>query len=401
MIYDIIEIGILQGYKTEARDVNKWGHVVGVLSSVNGETPDAAFSWSQFYGLHKLPDLGDKAEARAINDSGTIAGAASSPNAAIQAVIWDPLQNIQQLPVPANATESFTHDICESGISVGGYIEPGPKEHPLRWKNIANQPEEPVVPGLWSEALSVNVYGYAVGPTDNGGFLWPYNGQAVAVGGSPAAINDFGEIVGNWGNHAAILTGGNAITIPELPGCVSGMATALNAHGNAVGDCFDFAQQSHAFLYQPWKGAPESLNSLVDPTLGWTLEHATAINDSDEITGFGTHNGQPRSFLMIPKKASSDSRAFITALVTQIIYGGRLGNRGIAIGPHGPEPIPPRGPEIVASYRSVLLRDLWTHLSMAEMAGSLSNEEEARSLQKRALKELQNEITTILRSLDK
>ena len=42
------------------------------------------------------------------------------------------------------------------------------------------------------------------------------------------------------------------------------------------------------------------LNSLVDPASGWNITIAQAINDSGQIVGGGTINGQTHAFLMTP-----------------------------------------------------------------------------------------------------
>ena len=42
-----------------------------------------------------------------------------------------------------------------------------------------------------------------------------------------------------------------------------------------------------------------NLEDLIDPLAGWSdLSEARGINDSGQIVGYGTHNGQQRAFLM-------------------------------------------------------------------------------------------------------
>ena len=49
------------------------------------------------------------------------------------------------------------------------------------------------------------------------------------------------------------------------------------------------------------------LNALVDPAAGWILVHATAINDSGQIAGYGTAPyGNTRAFLLTPLKGLRD-----------------------------------------------------------------------------------------------
>jgi hypothetical protein len=42
------------------------------------------------------------------------------------------------------------------------------------------------------------------------------------------------------------------------------------------------------------------LNTLINPTLGWTLYIANAINDKGWIAGIGSLNGKQHMFLLIP-----------------------------------------------------------------------------------------------------
>jgi probable HAF family extracellular repeat protein len=59
--------------------------------------------------------------------------------------------------------------------------------------------------------------------------------------------------------------------------------------GNAVTD---------AFLYS--NGQMTDLNTLIDPSSGWTLIDGFGINDLGQITGDGIINGQQHAFLMTP-----------------------------------------------------------------------------------------------------
>lgn len=52
----------------------------------------------------------------------------------------------------------------------------------------------------------------------------------------------------------------------------------------------------HAFLHD--SGGMTDLNSLLPPGSGWELTLASAINDSGQIVGVGTHNGAVRAFLL-------------------------------------------------------------------------------------------------------
>jgi hypothetical protein len=46
----------------------------------------------------------------------------------------------------------------------------------------------------------------------------------------------------------------------------------------------------------------KDLNDLIDPSAGWVLREARAINDKGAIVGSGLHNGEPRGFLLKPAR---------------------------------------------------------------------------------------------------
>ena len=71
----------------------------------------------------------------------------------------------------------------------------------------------------------------------------------------------------------------------------------MNASGDVVGWGFlDAAEtQQSAFVYTDQIGF-KRLNDLIDPASGWNLLAATAINQAQEIVGWGTYQNQSRAF---------------------------------------------------------------------------------------------------------
>lgn len=57
-----------------------------------------------------------------------------------------------------------------------------------------------------------------------------------------------------------------------------------------------------AFIFDPITGVID-LNSLIDPTSGWSLEFARDINSAGQIIGTGTLNGLTRGFMLNPTVA--------------------------------------------------------------------------------------------------
>jgi hypothetical protein len=54
------------------------------------------------------------------------------------------------------------------------------------------------------------------------------------------------------------------------------------------------------------------LNDLIDPSLGWELQEARAINNAGQITGIGRIGGERRAFLLtlLPEPSSTTLAIF-------------------------------------------------------------------------------------------
>ena len=64
-------------------------------------------------------------------------------------------------------------------------------------------------------------------------------------------------------------------------------------------DSIGFSSYGRAFLYS--NGTMVNLNGIVDPGSGWTLEYASAVNDSGQIVGYGINStGVTHAFLLTP-----------------------------------------------------------------------------------------------------
>ncbi len=82
-----------------------------------------------------------------------------------------------------------------------------------------------------------------------------------------------------------------------LPGDNETIATGINASGQVVGSSRR-SGPARAFVWSD--GLMSDLNSLIPPDSGWVLRSAAAINDADQIVGWGLHNGADRGFLLTP-----------------------------------------------------------------------------------------------------
>ena len=89
-------------------------------------------------------------------------------------------------------------------------------------------------------------------------------------------------------------------------------ALGINKHDDVVGYTLlaNANGQSGAFLYR--KGVLTELRDLVDPSLGWRLDRAWAINDAGQIVGEGVLGGVTRAFLMTPGAADVSAQVMVT-----------------------------------------------------------------------------------------
>lgn len=119
----------------------------------------------------------------------------------------------------------------------------------------------------------------------------------------PRAINDSGQIVGDWqpvsnGDipHAFLYGQGQMRLLDNLPDSGTCYATAINNAGEIVGWSDG---NPRAVLWQ--NGVPVDLNTRIAAGSGWVLGAATGINDQGQICGSGMLYGTPHIFLLTPQ----------------------------------------------------------------------------------------------------
>jgi len=186
--------------------------------------------------------------------------------------------------------------------------------------------------GSCTFAYALNNSGQVVGQSTLAGdqgdhpFIWE-RGKMKDLGalggtyGFASWLNDFGEVVGSATNEGdqAILAfhwkDGVMNNLGTLPGNACSLSDAINSSGQVVGGsgisesaffpaCTDLVE--HAFLSE--SGRMTDLNSFVPEGSQLTLNEAVFINDSGEISGFGTlPNGDQHAFLLLPCQENEDS----------------------------------------------------------------------------------------------
>jgi probable HAF family extracellular repeat protein len=246
------DIGTLGGKTSYGKDVNDYGEVVG--NSDNAQGFVRAFQWSP-YGMKDLGTLGGlTSEAAGINNANQIVGRSADKDGFARAFLYENGQ-------------------MRSLGTLGGD---------------------------WSQASAINGNGAVAGASTtakgerhafiySGGVMTDVSGVAID---SVRGINDANDVIGMWapGQGYAGLTGflyRGGVMQSLVPGYSE--PTAINNAGIVVGNAH-FGQNGRAFVWDKTKGL-QDLNSLIDPTLGWTLQVADGINDQGHIVAHGYRAG--------------------------------------------------------------------------------------------------------------
>ncbi|GIV20996.1 MAG: hypothetical protein KatS3mg023_2747 [Armatimonadota bacterium] len=312
------------------------GYGINNLGEVTGWSDGRAFFWTGGVMIDLGVLSGTASEGRDVNDLGQVVGWSDTAQAR-HAFIWrdvngnrqsDPGEMVDLRPIP-NTYQGRAYGI-NNAADVAGWsaINPDGVYHAFRWSyhsggwwdwfdlgNITGNPDE------ISLANDINNLGQVVGGSGSAGSRRAFRTRPYAAinpltdalpylpNGTTAeafGINDRAQVVGYSNTRVGTSTvtrpvlwsGSTVIDLGTLGGN-TGRAYGINHLGHVVGHSYLSDNTSmRAFLWVD--GVLRDLNDLLPAGSGWVLNEARAINNFGQITGYGSHNGITRAFLMTP-----------------------------------------------------------------------------------------------------
>jgi probable HAF family extracellular repeat protein len=322
--YNVIDLGTLGSNTPFPRSINSGGFVVGYLS---GSGRAFVYHSGSMTALRTLGGLHNS--ACAINDHGDIVGGSYTSNGSYRAFLFSNGQ-MTDLLGGLCTSDSEAYGINSSGQVVGHYVDSS--EHGF----VYDDGEMTVLPGI-SCAYAINDTGQVAGCAVMGAnwHAFVYSESTMTdlgtLGGASSVatgLNDNGQVVGyadvvggHSGPYHAFLYSAGTMTDLGTLGYSESLAWGINSAGQVVGSARGFNGFTCAFLYD--RGQTVNLNTLIDPTSGWSLETATAINDLGWIVGGGSHNGQQAGFLLVPIPEPSVIVLFSIGAVSLFVFAWR------------------------------------------------------------------------------
>lgn len=229
----------------------------------------------------------------AVNDAGAVAGDSHAygrwNRAFVSAVDYTGAYRPDSLGANGGTT-SLANGINKNGVVVGHSDVAG------QWRNHAfvGRPENDIgtLGGANSSAQDINDKNQVIG------WSTVAHSDSYSNPGMIQGYNDPGDA------HAFLYSGSSGMTdLGTLPGWSQSAANAINESGQIVGTAanhrpnFDSAV-SRAVLFDAAGGTPTDLNDLIPVDLGWVLQSALHINDTGQILGYGSYQGERRAYLL-------------------------------------------------------------------------------------------------------
>lgn len=275
--------------------INNHGLVCGIQSA-------APQGWCYYRGvITELQPLAGHTYTipSGINDLGQVVGVSYGLDGPARAVIF--VNGASRELAVANRSGSNAADINNLGQIVGALSDvPGESLAFVSWLGVVRELGTLGGPRRIDGASSINDRGQIVGAVSQPGTLAEYGYQVAFLydkgtmralptpaGNTSNAvkINLLGQVVGSVYDTVTSQTRpvlwqkGTMKVLLDEPG----EARDINVLGQIVGG---HHERIGGFLYHPSTGARD-VNELIDPTSGYTIVYPQAINDRQQIVGFG------------------------------------------------------------------------------------------------------------------
>jgi MYXO-CTERM domain-containing protein len=267
------DLGTLGGTNSTARGINDYGQIVGGSDNASGQFHAYVYAGGSMSDLGTLG--GDRSEAFAINNHGTIVGDAQNGDPATEGFgqafgyAGGAMKALGTLP---GGLGSNAYAVNDNG-TIGGSSFEGP----------FTAPEYPFHAVTFSGGTA-----HSIGASDLGDSrIYGLNDADLAVGGIPMAamihashafLYDHGTIT-DLGVLDAFQDDSIAWDINNLKQIVGTSAVSIDPEHYGY----------HGFL---WTGTGlVDLNTLVDPKSGWVITSANAINDAQQIAATACFGG--------------------------------------------------------------------------------------------------------------
>lgn len=396
--------------ESQAYGINSSGEVAGIgfpltmESGIPYPVPNPVGAvWTNGNLKFSLP-IKSESFLYSVNDSGDAVGVRAIDNSDTQIAILVRNNNaVVDLSPVVGQGATATH-INKTGLICGwGWGNPKAFVYDSKTNTVVSW-INPLPGTQHSIANAINSSGDVVGRSDSHAFIFS-SGSAKDLGLMPfvTGINDGGVACGSIGkpypqNYIAGICdtkqpNPSFVPIPSPPGFLGSHGEGINNNGEVVGTCWDqnsFDGQQSAYIYQ--KGFSTDLNTLIDAP-GWHLETAHDINDSGEISGTGTFNGQQVGFLLRPRFFSRRFLLTLPELVATLLGGvDRDGGGWVIIGGH-PVPIGPWGPWLQIAPEK---RDAFIALAMDEVAMFITNHGARETVRKTLLEVSRSRLEQLL-----
>jgi probable HAF family extracellular repeat protein len=281
-----------------------------------------------------------------INDSGQVAGTTDT----LRAAVWSEKGGLTPAPLPPGFDRSEGIGINAAGHLIGlASAADSSKRRAFVFEGgkLTLLPGEPSKPNAINRSDEIAGEAAVAGKATTVPVVWK-KGKVVELGvccgGTAIAINDHGQVVGQFYDaqavyHAFVWDSAHGVQ-NIVPGDDYSSAVAINAAGHVLvealprrlllyrdgtlaplelspkfhGQARDFnncdvivgsfgphSDALRAFVWEKTSGLHD-LNERVPPGSGWKLEAATGINDRGEIVGWGDYKGKEQAgFLLVPQ----------------------------------------------------------------------------------------------------